>query len=249
MKLTIIVPAFNEEAYLAPTLDSIRAATDHLSAHSDADVDVDVDADVEVIVVDNDSHDETAAVARRHGATVVHEPVRNIARARNTGARPAAGDLLVFVDADVTVPPTLLHLIYETMRDPACIGGGVDVDYRPRRLSVRLYLQAWRLLGRLLGMVQGATQFCRKSAFDRLGGYDERAWIGEDVDFYRALRRLARQERRTVRLIRQPRVQPSCRRFDTWPLWRILVWTNPLFIALFRRWKAAWPGWYTDAVR
>ena len=78
---------------------------------------------------------------------------------------------------------------------------------------------------------------------------DERAWIGEDVDFYRALRRLARQERRTVRLIRQPRVQPSCRRFDTWPLWRILVWTNPLFIALFRRWKTAWPGWYSDAVR
>ena len=116
-----------------------------------------------------------------------------------------------------------------------------------RGVSPRLYLQAWRLLGRLLGMVQGATQFCRKSAFDRLGGYDERAWIG--VDFYRALRRLARQERRTVRLIRQPRVQPSCRRFDTWPLWRILVWTNPLFIALFRRWKAAWPGWYSDAVR
>ena len=53
----------------------------------------------------------------------------------------------------------------------------------------------------------------------------------------------------TVRLIRQPRVQPSCRRFDTWPVWRILIWTNPLFIALFRRWKAAWPGWYSDAVR
>ena len=138
MKLTIVVPAFNEEAHLAPTLNSIRAATDYLGTRSDADVDV---------------------------------------------------------DADVAVPPTLLHAIHETMRDPACIGGGVDVD------------------------------------------------------FYRALRRLARQERRTVRLIRQPRVQPSCRRFDTWPLWRILVWTNPLFIALFRRWKTAWPGWYSDAVR
>lgn len=110
MKLTIIVPAFNEEAYLAPTLDSIRAATDYLGTRSDADV--------EVIVVDNDSQDETAAVARRHGATVVHESVRNIARARNTGARHAAGDLLVFVDADVAVPPTLLHVIQETTRGP-----------------------------------------------------------------------------------------------------------------------------------
>ena len=49
MKLTIIVPAFNEEAYLAPTLDSIRAATDYLRARSD----VDADASIEVIVVDN----------------------------------------------------------------------------------------------------------------------------------------------------------------------------------------------------
>ncbi len=62
MKLTIIRPVFDEEAYLAPTLDSIRGATDYLRARSD------VDASVEVIVVDNDSQDETAAVARQHGA-------------------------------------------------------------------------------------------------------------------------------------------------------------------------------------
>ena len=88
---------------------------------------------------------------RRRRATawrskVVHEPLRNIARARNTGARHVAGDMLVFVDADVTVPPALLHGIYEAMRDPACIGGAVDVDYRPRRFSVRIYLRASRLL-------------------------------------------------------------------------------------------------------
>ena len=243
--MTIIVPAFNEEAWLAATLSAIRDAADYLQRRTDADG----DAGVEVIVVDNDSQDGTAAIARRHGATVVHEPVRNIARARNTGARHAAGDLLVFVDADVSVPTTLLHAIAETMRDPSCIGGGVDVDYRPRRPFVRIYLGVWRLLGRLTGMVQGATQFCRKSAFERIDGYDETAWIGEDVDFYRDLRRLARRERGTVRLLRQPRVQPSCRRFDAWPMWRILIWTNPLFIALFRRWRAAWPGWYSDPVR
>ena len=243
--MTIIIPALNEEAYLASTLNSIHDAADYLRGRSNAESDI----GIEVIVVDNDSHDATAAIARQHGATVVHEPARSIGRARNAGARHAAADLLVFVDADVTVPPTLLHAISETMRDPSCIGGGVDVDYRPRRRSVRLYLSAWRLLGRLTGMVQGATQFCRKSAFERVQGFDETAWIGEDVDFFRALRRLARQERGTVRLIRQPRVRPSCRRFDTWPVWRILIWTNPLFIALFRRWRAAWPGWYTDPVR
>ncbi len=241
MKLTIIVPAFNEEAYLGSTLDSVQAAAARLRDRSKVPI--------EVIVVDNDSEDETAAVARAKGAAVVHEPVRGIARARNAGARHAEGDVLVFVDADVVLPPAALQAVHVAMSDPGCVGGGVDVDYRPQRPLVRLYLRAWRLLARLTGMVQGATQFCRRDVFDEVGGYDEKAWIGEDVDFYRALRRLARGTGRRVRLIRNPRVRPSCRRFDKWPLWRVLVWTNPLFIALLRRWKPAWRGWHSHPVR
>ena len=240
-KLTIIVPAFNEEAYLVATLDSIQAAAAQLRSRSSVDIDT--------IVVDNNSRDQTAAVARGRGARVVREPVQGIARARNAGARHAEGDVLVFIDADVTVPHNLLQEVHAAMSDPDCVGGGVDVDYRPKRLSARLYLRAWRVLGRLTGMVQGATQFCRRSVFEQVGGYDEKVWIGEDVDFYWGLKRFAKRTGRTVRFIRSPRVRPSCRRFDKWPLWRTLVWTNPLFIWLFRRWKAVWKGWYSRAVR
>ena len=81
MKLTIIVPAFNEQAYIGPTLDSIQVAVRRLQARSGVDV--------ETIVVDNNSTDGTAVAARAKGATVVHEPVQGIARARNTGARHA----------------------------------------------------------------------------------------------------------------------------------------------------------------
>ena len=241
MKLTVIVPAFNEEAYLAPTLGSIRAAADEARAASGVDTDI--------VVVDNASEDGTAALAGRLGATVVHEPVQGIARARNAGARRAAGDVLVFFDADVTVPRTLLVAICAAMRDPACVGGGVDVDYRPRRPFIRLYLRLWRLLARVKGMVQGAAQFYRRDVFAEIGGYDESVWIGEDVDFHWSLRKLAGRTGRNVRLLREPRVRPSCRRFDKWPVWKILVWTNPVFIALLRRWKPAWEGWYSDAVR
>ena len=241
LRLTVVVPAFNEEAYLAPTLESVHAAAQRLRSRSRVDI--------ETIVVDNNSIDETATVARNGGATVIHEPVQGIARARNTGARHATGDVLVFVDADVIVPRTFLDAVHAAMGDPNCIGGGADVDYRPRRHLVGLYLRAWRLLGNLAGMVQGAAQFCRKSAFQQVGGYDETAWIGEDVDFYWSLQELATKSGRTVRLVREPRVRPSCRRFDNWPLWKLLVWTNPLFIALFRRRKAVWKGWYSDPVR
>ncbi len=173
MKLTIIVPAFNEEAYLASTLDSVQTAAAHLRTRADVVIDT--------VVVDNNSQDETASVARSKGATVVYEPVQGIARARNAGARHAKGNVLVFVDADVTMPHTLLDAIHAAMSDPDCIGGGVDVDYRPQRRLIRLHLRAWRLLARLTGMVQGAVQFCRKGVFEQVGGYDEKAWIGEDV--------------------------------------------------------------------
>ena len=241
MKLTIIVPAFNEEAYLAATLQAINAATERLRARPGVDA--------SVVVVDNASEDGTGAIARRYGATVVHEPVQGIARARNAAARCATGGVLIFVDADVIVPRALLDAICETMRDPRCVGGGVDVDYRPRRTLVRLYLRAWRLLARVTGMVQGAAQFCRQDAFAEVGGYDESVWMGEDVDFYWRLRKLARRTGRHVRLLREPRVRASCRRFDKWPVWKTLVWTNPVVIGLLRRWRPAWKGWYSDPVR
>ena len=77
MKFTVIIPAFNEEAYLASTLDSLQSAAAYLRVRSNVEANF--------IVVDNNSDDGTAAVARDRGATVVHEPTQGVARARNTG--------------------------------------------------------------------------------------------------------------------------------------------------------------------
>ena len=141
MNLTIIIPAYNEEAYLPSTLGAVRIAAAHLQAQTAADI--------EIIVVDNNSTDGTAEVARRHGATVVEERVQGISRARNTGARSARGDVLVFVDADVIMPRSALLEIHAVMSDPASVGGGFDVDYKPKRRTVGLYLRIWRALSRL----------------------------------------------------------------------------------------------------
>ena len=241
MDISIIIPAFNEEEYLGATIDAIETASKCL-------LDI-VNVDIEMIVVDNNSADGTADIARGKGAVVVHECVQGISRARNTGVRHASGEIIIFVDADVIVPHNLLASVYDAMSDSNCVGGGADVEYRPKRTVVRLYLRIWRMLGRITDMVQGATQFCRKRVFEEIGGYDETAWIGEDVDFYWELKRYAKREGRRVSVIREPRVRASTRRFDKWPLWRILVWTNPLFIAAFRRRKKFWGGWYSDAVR
>ncbi len=195
-------------------------------------------------MVDNDSGDGTAKIARDGGAKVVSEAVHNVARVRNTGARAVSGDVLVFLDADTLVPSHFLASVAEEMSAPDCCGGAADVSHQPSSMIVRAYLMAWRLLGRVLGMAQGAAQFCRREAFERLGGYDESLYMGEDVDFYWRLRRLG-----PVAYLRDVQVVASPRRFDRWPLWRILVWTNPLFILACRRSPRAWRAWYADPPR
>ena len=90
MNFSLIIPAFNEADYLPATLESIQRASEHLQARADVDV--------EVIVVDNNSTDDTAAIAGAMGARVVHESVKGIRRARNCGASAAQGEVLLFTN-------------------------------------------------------------------------------------------------------------------------------------------------------
>ncbi|MDQ2855648.1 MAG: hypothetical protein M3R68_04925, partial [Acidobacteriota bacterium] len=73
--------------------------------------------------------------------------------------------------------------------------------------------------------------------------------MGEDVNLYWRLQRLAKRENGRVVFIEDIRVAPSSRRFDQWRLWRTLLWTNPLVILLFRRSKTCWKGWYKSVPR
>ena len=241
MLISVIVPAYNEEKYIGVTLGSIRRARHLLLSEKGVAA--------EVVVVDNGSEDATADVARSFGAEVFGEPAHNVARVRNVGASRAEGDVLVFVDADVGVPERLLCRVHEAMSDGRCVGGAADTDYRPAKYSVRMYLRAWRVVGKVAGVAQGATQFCRREVYNSLHGYDETLYMGEDVDFYWRLKRLAKLRGGHVRFLDDLRVSPSTRRFDEWPLWRTLVWTNPACVLLFRRRKNFWKGWYGEAPR
>jgi glycosyltransferase involved in cell wall biosynthesis len=240
MLISVIIPAFNEEDYLGETLASLKRAALLLKREKTS---------AEIIVVDNDSSDSTADVARGFGAAVVKETRHNVAKVRNTGARFAQGEVLVFVDADTIVPDELLWRVVVLMAEPTSFGGAVDTNYRPAKLASKIYLQVWRVIGRSAGMAQGATQFCRRDIFLALGGYDETLFMGEDVDFYWRLKRLAKRRHACVKFVEDMQVSPSTRRFDQWGLWRTLIWTNPLFILLFRRREEAWHEWYKERPR
>ncbi len=235
--ISVIIPALNEERYLPDTLTLLAAAIGECP-HP-----------VELIVVDNDSADTTSAVAERFGATIVRETVHNVARVRNAGASIARGDIFVFLDADTGVPGNFLARIAQALADPNVWGGTADIVHSPRSAVIRLYLACWRLLGKLLGMAQGAAQFCRRPIFERLGGYDESLFMGEDVEFYWRLKNASAKVGARVEFLDDVQVRPSARRFDQRPLWRTLIWTNPLFLAVFRKTPGAWRDWYTRPPR
>jgi len=238
MKISIVIPAYNEEKCLPATLEKIGAALAIL------------DCDSEVIVADNESTDETARIAKDFGAKVFFETEHNIARVRNTGAKNSLGDVLIFVDADTLVPETLLCKIIAAMEDEKCFGGAVAVDYEPfERQWMKYYLLGWKFWGNLFNMKQGAAQFCRKSIFAELHGYDETVYMGEDVMFYWRLSKFTKQKGGRLFFIENPKVTTSARRFDKMSVWKTLLLTHPLFILLTAKRKKFWRDWYEKALR
>ena len=238
MKISIVVPAYNEAKCLPATLEKIVAA---LAIG---------DYDSELIVVDNQSTDETAAIAKSFGAQVFTETVHNIARVRNTGAKNSAGDVLIFVDADTLVPETLFQIIADEMKNELCFGGAVAVDFGAfERKWMKYYLRGGELWQKIFNWKLGATQFCRKTVFREIGGYDETIFMSEDVQFYRRLAKYAKRKDGRLFFVEKPRVLTSARRFNQMSLWKTLLLTNPMFFVLTSRQKRFWKDWYEKTVR
>jgi glycosyltransferase involved in cell wall biosynthesis len=198
MKVSVIVPAFNEAKLIAA---SLRAITEALAAFS-ARV-----WETELIVCDNNSTDATAELARAAGATVVFEPVNQIARARNTGAAAATGDWLIFVDADSRPTAALFAEVAEQIASGACVGGGCVVRLDERHFLADRVTACWNLLSRIQKWAAGSFVFCERKAFVAVGGFSQELFASEEIEFSQKLNRLAaRESRKVVILHRHPLV-------------------------------------------
>lgn len=193
MKLSIVIPAYNEEKLLAGTLDCIRAAT--ASLHG---------CDWEVVVCDNNSTDKTAEIARSCGAKVVFEPVNQISRARNAGAAAATGDWLIFVDADSQPSAGLLQEVLQSIQG-GCLAGGSTIASDDPSLVMRGPVALWNSISRMTRWAAGSFIFCDARVFRDMGGFSHELYAAEEIDLSIRLKRIARTEgRRMVILHRHP---------------------------------------------
>ena len=236
-RFSILVPARNEEACLGACLESIAAAARPYPRR------------VEVLVALNRCTDRTEEIARSHGAAVVREDARNLAKIRNAAARAATGEIFVTIDADSTMSANMLCEIDRELAGGDTIGGGVPMI--PERLSPGIVL-TWLVLAPyalIRYRVSGGLFWCGRSDFEAIGGFDEGMVSGEDLDFAVRLKAYGRARGRRFKTLWKTSIHTSCRKFDAFGDWYLLLRPGLLRTILRGKDQASADLYYYDLER
>lgn len=237
VKISIIVPAFNEEKLIERSLQSIQsAATTFLQ----------LGWEHEIIVCDNNSSDRTGKLARAQGARVFFEPVNQISRARNAGAAAANGQWLVFVDADSFPSAELFAEMAAQIQSDRCIGGGATVELdQPARWAFGS-IWVWNYLSRWQRWMAGSFIFCEALAFRKLGGFSRELFVAEEIEFSKRLNELAKSWGQRVIILHRHPLRTSARKIHLYSLREYIFFLLKSFLGLGRTFKdrEACAPWY-----
>jgi len=182
-RISVVIPALNEEACLARAIRSVSA-------------------DAEVIVVDGGSRDGTREIAARLGAAVLSRPPSRGGQ-MGAGAAGACGDWLLFLHADTWLEPGWAQAVRNL--GPESAGGAFRLAIEAPGRSYRLVETAVDLRSRFLGLPYGdQALFVRRTVYERLGGMAPIPLM-EDVDLVRKLRGVGRLVFLPLRAFTSPR--------------------------------------------
>jgi len=199
MKLSIIIPAYNEEKYIERCLKSTFAAIE--SIHRS-------DIQFEVIVADNCSEDSTVELSSALGAKVVSEPYRQISRVRNAGAKIANGNWYLFIDADSILDPISLCAVTQIINEEnsfnietkksepyqcRIVGGGSIIAFDDAPWFGNCIAVFWNTISRTFRWAAGSFLFCRADAFHDVGGFSQDLYAAEEIDLTKKLKRWGKQ--------------------------------------------------------
>lgn len=189
IRLSFVVPAFNEEVLLPSCLQAIQAEIERSGVSAD------------IVVVDNASTDRTAAVAASFpGVRVVYEPKKGLVQARKAGFEASSGVLVANIDADTLLPPGWIDRVEsEFASDPALVTVSGPYDYYDVPFRIRAAARLFYVVGfgtysfnryvlRVGSMVQGGNFVLKREALIRAGGFDPSfTFYGEDTDIARRM--------------------------------------------------------------
>ena len=195
MKVSIVVPAFNEEERIAETLQGLIAQSY---------------PNKEIIVVDNNSSDNTNSIAKKYTDRVISETEKGYIPAVNRGAKEADGELITFCDADTRYPAQWLSQIVETFQScpkAVAVYGGADT-YDANALSnwfngvcYTSFLRLSRVLG--LDNTSGFNFVMKREILLAVGGYiPEFKQISPDIE-------LGKRVKKAGKIVFKPQIKAS----------------------------------------
>lgn len=173
MKISVIIPAYNEENNIGKCLDSIRRNSYE---------------DYEIIVVDAGSTDKTPEVARETADRVLEIESAGPGPARNYGVQESDASVVAFTDADTIVDENWIEVMASDFEEKDVIGvGGVLRPLNPRlldRIMFKINSDLWYRFTAVFGFYQLGTPNCayRKEAFMKVDGFDESLSMLEDTE-------------------------------------------------------------------
>ena len=199
MKLSIIIPTYNEENFLPKLLSDIKKQTFR---------------DFEIIVSDGDSQDKTREIALKNGARVVTSTDRSPAIQRNKGAEKAKGEILLFLDADSRLlDGDFLEITLKQFEEQELDAAGFIIKWDGEGTKYRFLDLFYYLCSRLVFYVKpftpGAGIIVKKTVYKKSHGFDTSLFIGEDHDYGEVLEKLGK-----IGVIPDVRIVTSVRRFE-----------------------------------
>lgn len=171
-RVSVIVPAYNEERWLGAALAALVRQTHR---------------DYEVIVVDDGSTDATAEIAERFEVTLLRTGHRGDCLARNVGAGVATGEILMFVDADEIVAPDFVERLAAPLADPAVqatFPGGIrwhNLDDPWARGWLHIRRGGPRFTDPMVRDTNRIVRALRRSRFEEVGGYPPAGYGGDEL--------------------------------------------------------------------
>ena len=174
--VSVIMPVYNAATTLDQQLNALKAQV--------------FDGLWEIVAVDNHSTDDSAAIIRQYQQQMPHlrlvqaEEQQTASYARNVGARAAKGDVFLFCDADDVVAPGWLAELAQELEQHDFAASTMEVEALNEGKAWRSNPGNWAMRRNLnfLPFAAGALMALSREAFERVGGFNEKASIGEDIE-------------------------------------------------------------------